>query len=45
MANRRNVKQNLNMNRAVAAMQKDQKLKNQNQNTQQMINKSSGRGA
>lgn len=44
MANRRNVKHILTMNKAVAAMRQEQKIKMQQQGAQQMINKSSGRG-
>lgn len=43
MANRRNVKNTLKMNSAVADMRKEHKMKNQQQNAQQMINKSYGR--
>lgn len=45
MANRKNVKHIQTMNRAVSAMRKEQKVQTQQQNVQQMINKSSGRGA
>lgn len=44
MTNRRNAQQALSMNRAIAGARKEQITQQKNQQAQQMINKSSGRG-